>query len=325
MNARNVSKRMIFCLVTLLLLAPENGAAATAARRKRTEVKPKNASAATTAARKRSEGKPKSAAAPTTTGRKRPQAKAESAAAAARRRQKILDERPRNAVSLEFEYETFGGSFTPWSLAAAELSHRFDFGSVIGRINQARRFNQSGTQFEVDAYPRIGRGMYLYANAGASQQRIFPRTRFGAELYKSLPNAFEASIGFRQLNFRTANVTLYTGTIAKYSGNNYYVLRPYIARQDKGTSFSGQVMLRTYFASADDYASLTATLGKAPTEDITVDSVNRVGSWNLRAAAQRVLVRNLLLKAQVGYRNEEIRLTAHRRGWSVGTAIQRRF
>lgn len=91
-------------------------------------------------------------------------------------------------------------------LAAAELSHRFDFGPVIGRVNQARRFGESGTQLEVDAYPRIGRGMYLYANAGVSQQRIFPRQRFGAELYKNLPNALETSLGFRQLNFKNTRV-----------------------------------------------------------------------------------------------------------------------
>lgn len=233
--------------------------------------------------------------------------------------------RPKNAFSFEYEYEAFGGSFAPWVLATAELSHRFDFGPIIARVNHARRFGQGGTQLEADAYPRLGHGMYLYANAGTSQSAIFPRQRFGAEIYKNLPNAFETSLGFRQLNFTSTSVTLYTGTIAKYSGNNYYVVRPYFSHHANGDALTGQFMMRTYFATADDYASLTATYGKSPTEDITPDAVDRLSSWNIRATAQRVLIPNVVFSLRVGYSNEQFRLTAHRRGWIVGAGIQRRF
>lgn len=250
---------------------------------------------------------------------------AADAGAATKARRKKPEPKPKSAISFEYEYQTFGGFFTPWVLATAEMSHRFDFGPVIGRVNRARRFGESGTQVEVDAYPRIGHGMYVYANAGWSQQRIFPRARFGAEIYKNLPNAFETSLGFRQMNFTSTSVTLFTGTIGKYNGNNYYVVRPYVSNHGNGMSFTGQVTARTYFATADDYASVTATYGKSPTEDITPDAVNRLSSWNIRATAQRVLIRNLVFSARVGYRDEEIRLARHRRGWFVGTGIQRRF
>lgn len=231
----------------------------------------------------------------------------------------------RNAVSFELDYEDFGVAYKPWSLAAVELSHRFDFGSVIGRINRARRFGQSGTQIEVDAYPRLGRGMFLYASAGVSQDSIFPRRRLGVELFKSLPSSFEASLGLRRLSFTSTNVTLFTGSIAKYRGNNYYVIRQYLSRRPGGTSFSGQFMVRTYFATADDYASLMATVGNSPTEDVTPDAVNRLRSWSVRASAQRVLIRNLIVTTRVGYRDEAIRLTTHRRGWVVGVGVKRRF
>ena len=247
-----------------------------------------------------------------------------SAAATKKRRQKPLP-KPKNAVSFEYEYETFGSSFKPWMLATAEMSHRFDFGPVIGRVNRARRFGESGTQVEVDAYPRIGRGMYLYLNAGRSEQQIFPRERFGAELYKNLPNAFETSLGFRQLNFKNSSVTLFTGTIAKYSGNNYYVARPYVSHHGSGTSLAAQFTARTYFATADDYASVIATFGKSPTEDITPDAVNRLSSGSVRVTAQRLLIRNVIFSARVGYSDEQIRLAGHRRGWIVGTGLQRRF
>ncbi|GAC1432946.1 MAG: hypothetical protein NVSMB68_05390 [Thermoanaerobaculia bacterium] len=249
----------------------------------------------------------------------------DGAAATKRSKQKKAPPKPKNAVSVDYEHENFGNSFAPWSLASAEFSHRFDSGPLIGRINRARRFGQSGTQVEVDAYPHIGRGMYLYANAGKSQDRIFPRERFGLELYKNLPNAFETSVGFRQLNFASTKVTLFTGTVAKYSGNNYYVARPYISHGTAGTSFTGQFTARRYFATADDYVSLVATAGKSPTEDIAPDAVNRISSWNLRATAQRTLIRNLIGSARVGYRNEEIGPSRTRRGWMIGTGIQRRF
>ena len=250
---------------------------------------------------------------------------ADGAAAAPKPARRRPAPRPDNAVSLEYEYENFGDNYDPWALGMLELSHRFDFGSVIGRINRARRFSRSGTQFEADAYPRLGKGMYLYTNVGFSNASIFPKQRFGAELYKSLPNSYEASIGFRQLNFENSNVTLYTGTIAKYKGNFYYSARPYVSRSTSGTSFSGQFMLRNYFATADDYVSFVATAGSAPTEDITPDAVNRRRSFNVRVTAQRTIIRNLLFQAQVGYRDEQIRQAAYRRGWLIGAGIEHRF
>lgn len=250
---------------------------------------------------------------------------ATDASAATKPSRKKPDPQPGNAVSFELDYEDFGDAYKPWSLATAELSHRFDFGSVIGRVNRARRFGKSGTQIEVDAYPRLGRGMYLYTNAGVSQDSIFPRRRFGVELYKSLPSSFEASLGLRQLSFTRKDVTLFTGSVAKYRGNNYYVIRQYLSRRSGGTSFSGQFMVRTYFATADDYASLMATVGNSPTEDIAPDAVDRLVSWSVRASAQRVLSRNLIVTTRVGYRDEAIRLSAHRRGWVVGMGVKRRF
>lgn len=250
---------------------------------------------------------------------------AEDAGAAPKRTRKKQEPKPANAISFEYQYEHFGSSTEPWSLATAEYSHRFDFGSVIGRLNRARRFGESGTQIEVDAYPRLGRGMYLYTNVGLSGDRIFPRQRFGAELYKSLPNSYEASVGLRQLNFASTNVTLFTGTIAKYRGNYYYVARPYVSHRTNGMSFSGQLMLRTYFATADDYASLMATFGTSPTDDIAPDAVDRRQSWSVRASAQRALLRNLIVVTRVGYRSEQIRQGSYRRGWVIGAGIERRF
>lgn len=249
---------------------------------------------------------------------------AQNAAAAPNRARKKQEPKAQNAISFEFEYHDFGNSHDPWSLATVEYSHRFGFGSVIGRVNRAHRFGQSGRQIEVDAYPRLGRGMYLYTNVGFSADRVFPRQRFGAELYKSLPNSYEASAGFRQLNFGS-NVTLFTGSIAKYRGNYYYVARPYISNRTDGISVSGQLMLRTYFATADDHASLTATFGSSPTEDIAPDAVDRRQSWSVRAGAQRALRRNLIVAARVGYRSEQIRQDSYRRGWVVSAGIERRF
>lgn len=249
---------------------------------------------------------------------------AAGSAVAAPRRQKP-EPVPQNAISADYEYEAFEGSFSPWTLASIEGLHRFGFGPVIARVNRARRFGESGTQLEVDSYPKLGHGMYLYANAGVSGQRIFPRTRVGAELYKSLSNAWEASAGFRQLNFRSASVTLLTGTVAKYRGNNYYSVRPYLALHGGRTSASAQATARKYFATADEYASIVATYGKSPTENIAPDAVDLLTSWNLRLSAQHALIRKLIVNAHVGYSDEQIRLATHRRGWSVGAGVQRRF
>ena len=237
-----------------------------------------------------------------------------------------LNAEPRNSFSVDYEYEHYQqNALDPWRFYTAELSHKFGFGSVIARVNRAHRFAEWGTQYEVDAYPHIMPGMYAYLNAGVSHDSIFPNHRYGGEVFKTLGHAFEGSIGFRRLLFSSTNITLYTASIAKYRGNYYYVVRPYVSRDNAGTSWSGQVQLRRYYADADTYWGLRAGYGKSPTEDIILQEINRLRSWNAAIFGKVKVTKNWVFDGRVGWRDQEFRASSHRRSFYVGTGLERRF
>src|SRR5882672_94292 len=71
---------------------------------------------------------------------------------------------PLNKIWLNYEYEHFNRDFSPWHWASLEYSHRFDWGSLVGRVNWADRFDDTAMQYEVDAYPHLWKGAYLYLN-----------------------------------------------------------------------------------------------------------------------------------------------------------------
>ena len=103
-------------------------------------------------------------------------------------------------------------------------------------------------------------------NFGFSNTDLFPSFRLGGELYKSLPNAFEASLGFRSLKY-TEITTIYTGSVGWYTGNSYWSFRTYITPSDAGSSKSGRLNYRKYRSDAENYYSISVGIGFSPEID----------------------------------------------------------
>lgn len=186
-----------------------------------------------------------------------------------------------SSAAMDYTYVTFRGDIDPWRLASLSLSQRSSRGSIIGRLNWANRFSTSGIQLEADAYPRINSRMYAYLNAGYSASSIFPAWRFGGELFTSLPEAWEASIGFRQLRFSGPPVTLFTGAVGKYVGNYWISLRPYVRFTPTGTSASAGLTMRRYFEDGDHYFGGSVSYGSGPSDQSTPDAVARDNSFSV--------------------------------------------
>ena len=64
---------------------------------------------------------------------------------------------------------------------------------------------------------------------GLGRTNLFPETRFGFDLNKSLPYSTEASLGFRNLNFASGKtVMIYTGSFGTMTDNtNQFQLKRY--------------------------------------------------------------------------------------------------
>ena len=209
-------------------------------------------------------------------------------------------------VAGDFSYVSFSGGTDPWQLASVTLGRRTSAGSILARLNYANRFNTSGAQFEMDAYRRISDKVYLYLNAGYSGATIFPEWRAGGEAFTSLPNAWEASLGFRQLRFGGAPVTLFTGAVGKYIGDYWFSLRPYLHKKDGGLSASAGLTARRYFEDGDHWIGASASFGSSPTDRITPDAIGRTQASSVALSGQTGLNKRSLLTWTIGHDAEEI-------------------
>ena len=186
-----------------------------------------------------------------------------------------------NDIGVRASVDVYSKTFDPMQYYTLSYSKQTKYGSIIGKFNFNRRFNENGTQVEFDLYPKITKGLYAYLNAGFANNSVFPDFRYGAELYKSLPHSLEISAGFRALQYSTTT-KIYTGSIGWYTGNSYWSLRPYFTPGDGGTSTSAALTYRKYRSNADNYLSFMYSMGISPEVNQFIFDANDAAIINLK-------------------------------------------
>ena len=210
----------------------------------------------------------------------------------------------RYAVNYRLGADYFDRNSNQYSLySSLQLSRRNNWGTSMARVNVARRFESNGLQGEIDLYPTIANGLYAYLNYGFSKSSLFPEHRFGAELHKSLPKSFEASIGLRHLSFsETSKVTIYTGSLGWYYKSMWFSLRPFITPDKQaGTSFSFVGNVRRYFKSPDTFIGFIGGFGYSPdirtiqsSDGFATDQIFTLRSQRAGVSFQKLLKYNLV-------------------------------
>jgi len=195
----------------------------------------------------------------------------------------------RSKVALDYGYETYSAAFTPWRTESLTLGHRFPLGSVLARVNRARRFDAWGTQMELEAYPRRLDGTYAYLNAGRSTDFMFPSRSAGAQLYHNFQGGIEGSLGFRYLDFSGSTVTIQVGTVGWYHGDGFYSLQLFRTPSAIGSSLSGSLKARWYFEGADSWYEVSGGTGLAPDYLAWSDQVVKIRAQHLTANLQKRL------------------------------------
>lgn len=187
-----------------------------------------------------------------------------------------------NEATIGGTYDEFGNS-DPWREAHIALKHGFQFGPVTVRAAQAHRFGLDDQQLDLDWYPHLGSGRYAYLDVAYSPHaRLYPRLRLGAELFQAFGRGFEASLGYRRLNFSAA-ANVYTASISKYYGDWLFTARDY--RSETTNTLQGSI--RRYLSGANNYLGLRFGRG-ASREDLrsitdieVVDSFYAIGEARL--------------------------------------------
>ncbi|WP_316785367.1 YaiO family outer membrane beta-barrel protein [Pedobacter frigiditerrae] len=184
---------------------------------------------------------------------------------------RVKENSAKNRVGVNYSFIYFDKQFAdPWHIASVDYSRQTKYGSIAGRVNYANRFNSSGLQFEIDAYPRISNTFYAYVSGGyATEAGVFPKYRAGFSLYANLPHSFEADAGLRYLRFGD-NTFIYTASIGKYYKNFWFNFRTYLTPSTSNVSQSFSLNTRYYFGGADDYLSLSLGTGLSPDDQNNV-------------------------------------------------------
>lgn len=231
----------------------------------------------------------------------------------------------RSKVSLTHTYDRFDRTFDPWNMTSLGVAHRFDAGSLIGRVNRATRFGETGHQAEVDAYPRWTDGTYFYLNAGFSDAAIFPHRRYGAEAYHNFPKGIEASLGFRHLRFDASTVTIYTGSLGKYWGDYLFTIRANATPSSLGSSKSGSVSARRYFGDGENHLTLSLGSGVSPDQPNPSAEILNLRSRKAGLAAQGWIHRRLILSGSLSLEKQEIAQGVNRTQTSFSAGLEWRF
>jgi YaiO family outer membrane protein len=233
---------------------------------------------------------------------------------------------PKNKIGLDYEYENFNNTFTDWHWLSLEYSHRFDPVTILGRVNWAHRYDQDATQYEVDAYPKLWKGAYLYLNYGVSEHdSFFPDRRFGAELFWNVGHAKEVSVGYRRLEYDPRSVDLYTGSFGWYSGNWFCAVRPWVSNKPGDTSVSGSFMARRYLATRDDHWTLRIGGGQGSDFDQSIDELLLSSQWSVTGEWQRRFRPMWIARAKAGFHSVDYETGTNRQSWLVGGGISRLF
>ncbi len=233
-----------------------------------------------------------------------------------------------NKIGVGYEYENFSTTFTPWHMVSPFYSRKTKYlGTVIGRINYANRFDETGIQYEVDMYPKLTKNTSSYFNVGYSKDDIFPDFRFGFSLYQNLPKSWEAEIGIRYLKFTDPTI-IYVGSISKYIGNYWFSLRPSFVPDKTGNSFSFSFLTRYYLSEADNYFTLTLGSGLSPNEfarNIAVLGKQNLKSKKIGLGFQHKMFKKFILSSAIGYRKDEYNLDLFRDNISFSTGLEMFF
>jgi YaiO family outer membrane protein len=198
----------------------------------------------------------------------------------------------------------------PWHLFYGEFGRRTRvFGPTALRANFANRYGINDWQVELDAYPTVRPGTYLYLNVGfAPNSELFPYTRFGFELFQALPASWEASAGFRLLNFENKDLLILTGSLSKYFSKYYISFRPYFSFSSDGSDPNSQsyfLTFRRFFSNSDHYLNLMIGRGSSADFDrLFGGEVYDLGGTLFEAMLtyQHSFSQRFLLKGGVGYK-----------------------
>ncbi|MBI3684672.1 MAG: YaiO family outer membrane beta-barrel protein [Acidobacteria bacterium] len=190
-------------------------------------------------------------------------------------RQTLLEEAQRWETGIDQFYAWYNDGRGGWRENRVSFKRQTRIGSLAARLSRAHRFGATGHLIEIESYPRFRAGAYGFFSLGISpDSTLFPHYRVAGEVWQTLPFSMEGSLGFRRMKFAGNNVTLLTGSMARYFfGNWLLTYRPFVSMGGGDYSVSQQVWGRRYYSGIERFAGFRFGRGASPFEVRTVNDI----------------------------------------------------
>jgi YaiO family outer membrane protein len=247
----------------------------------------------------------------------------------------INDAASLNKASVGYDLTWFDSGYgdylhkSPWQIITVEYARYTPLGSIIGRVNRGTRFGNSALQAEIDAYPRICKGLYAYTNVGMSDvSSVFPHFRVGTSLYATLPKSFEVELGLRYLKF-SSSTCIYVGSLSKYFKNYWFSARVTLVPGENNISHSYAAISRYYFGGSDDYLSVSINYGISPDDVNATLAYNNVNykllSKGISLGYKHSIKKMNIVSITASLSNQEYKVGQKGNQIDVSVSYQRRF
>jgi len=225
-------------------------------------------------------------------------------AAAKQMRERLVDSQRSWAIGAGYGGDWFSDSRGSWQEQWLTIRRRTGVGTFLVSGSRADRYDKADGQYEIEAYPRLRPGTYMYLDVGWSPSAIwYPEYRAAAHLYQSLPRGFEASFGYSRLGFGDG-VNIYIGSLSKYLGKWLLIGQVFVTPKELGTNASYHAAFR-YYVGDRQYFGLRYHYGAAKERIETIDDILVVNSTGVSGETVFELGRRLEFTLRGAYDDQE--------------------
>lgn len=243
--------------------------------------------------------------------------------------ERINDHISFNRIGVYLEYIHFDKQFPdPWNLLSIDYTRQTGIGPITARVNYARRFNDDGVQYELEAYPRISKTFYSFLNVAYSDHAVFPRWRGAVSLYANLNKGFEAELGIRYLYFNSPTY-IYTAYLGKYLGSFLVGGRVYLTPdKNKNINQAYSLLFRHYYGRTNNYIGINLGAGISPDDRLSSYQLNntyKLATYRAEFNARFTIRQMNIVTFNASILNQEYRPGEVGNQFQFGLGYARRF
>lgn len=233
----------------------------------------------------------------------------------------------KNHFGIFYANTSFKESMRPWHMGGFEWMRKKKIFPLRAQLTMATRYDEFASQLELEAYPKLNKKMSLHVGVGFSNNDIiFPNWRSTLDIYRTLPNKFEAAIGFRTLKYPNGINMIYASYLGKYYKNYWILYRGYYYTPPNESKmyFSHTAQVRRYYNDPDNYTAATLFTGNTPFSVGWLNQISGVKTQGFNIEQQLKINDTRLIKLVFMYENEEFVPNKTRNKFTLmGTLITR--